>query len=264
MLRGHCSGSNEVMLNLQTISAIVLDRQTISLIKKGRFPNLKKLGLQVSSRCKDQVPELLQSLHQLCHLKNLRIYLEGKGASGTPNHESMEWNIGCKPQELLQSLGQLSCLTILRIMNVFDLLTCGVVTFPPNVTKLTLAGIKCITDEGMKALGNLTKLGILKLLGSSDDSFDLNCVEGGFPQLQVLEMSFLGVGNWKLGNGTMLRLQSLEINYCEGLNDLPNELWSLTDLREVRVRRPSEPMAHMLRNLKIKNAVELVIGDIRT
>lgn len=178
----------------------------------------------------------------------------------------MEWNIGYKPQELLQSLGQLSCLTILRIINVFDLLTCGVVTFPPNVTKLTLAGIKCITDEGMKALGNLTKLGILKLiggLGSSfpDYSFDLNCVEGGFPQLQVFVMGNLGVGNWKLGNGTMLRLQSLAINNCDGLNDLPNELWSLTVLRIVQVRRPSEPMAHMLRNLKIKNAVELVIED---
>ncbi|KAL2982887.1 hypothetical protein AAZX31_12G011400 [Glycine max] len=263
MLRGHCSGSNEVMLNLQTISAIVLDRQTISLIKKVRFPNLKKLGLQVSSSCKDQVPELLQSLHQLCHLKNLRIHLKGKRASGTlpPNLKSMEWNIGCKPQELLQSLGQLSCLTMLRISNVFDLLTCGVVTFPPNVTELTLTGINCITDEGMKALGNLTKLGILRLVGFSDYSFDLNCVEGGFPQLQVFVMSYLGVGNWKLGNGTMLRLQSLVINNCKGLNDLPNELWSLTVLRKVRVRRPSEPMAHMLRNLKIKNAVELVIED---
>ncbi|KAG5013767.1 hypothetical protein JHK86_026028 [Glycine max] len=35
MLRGHCSGSNEVMLNLQTIFPIALDRQTTSLIKKG-------------------------------------------------------------------------------------------------------------------------------------------------------------------------------------------------------------------------------------
>lgn len=41
MLRGHCSGSNEVMLNLQTIFPIALDRQTTSLIKKVRFPNLK-------------------------------------------------------------------------------------------------------------------------------------------------------------------------------------------------------------------------------
>jgi len=39
---------------------------------------------------------------------------------------------GCKPQELLQTLEQFSSLTVLRIDNCLDLLTC-VVTLPPNV-----------------------------------------------------------------------------------------------------------------------------------
>ncbi|KAH1234668.1 hypothetical protein GmHk_09G026813 [Glycine max] len=63
MLRGHCSGSNEVMLNLQTIFPIALDRQTTSLIKKGCKSH------QVAKTYK--VPELLQSLHQLSHLNKL-------------------------------------------------------------------------------------------------------------------------------------------------------------------------------------------------
>lgn len=69
----------------------------------------------------------------------------------------MEWNIGCKPQELLQSLGQLSYLTKLKISNVFDVLTCAI-TFSPSLTKLNLTGIECISVEGMDALGNHTKL----------------------------------------------------------------------------------------------------------
>ncbi|TKY67938.1 disease resistance RPP8 protein 2 [Spatholobus suberectus] len=133
------------------------------------------------------------------------------------------------------------------------------VTFPANVTKLTLTGITCMTDEGMNALGNHTKLQILRLSGAywDSDSFGLNCVAGGFPQLQVFEMKYLNVQNWKLDNGAMLRLQSLVIKDCEKLDDLPNQLWPLTALRKVRVRRPSEPMARMLRNLEIKNGVEL-------
>lgn len=71
----------------------------------------------------------------------------------------------------------------------------------------------------------------------------------------------LRVGNWKLGNGAMLRLQSLIIGRCTELDDLPNELWSLSDLRKVLVKRPSEPMARMLQNLEIKDEVELTIED---
>ncbi|WVZ02317.1 hypothetical protein V8G54_023123 [Vigna mungo] len=44
-LRGRCSKSNEKMWNLQTISYLLLDTQSTSLIKKGTFPNIKKLSL---------------------------------------------------------------------------------------------------------------------------------------------------------------------------------------------------------------------------
>ncbi|RDX62436.1 hypothetical protein CR513_59235, partial [Mucuna pruriens] len=116
--------------------------------------------------------------------------------------------------------------------------------------------MECITDEGMNALGNQIKLGVLRLLRGvsfSDDSFDFNSVAGGFPQLQVFsDMSDLKVGKWKLGNSAMLRLQSL---VCKKLDDLPNELWSLTALRKVQVRLSSDSMVHMLGNLEIKNEV---------
>ncbi|RDX62435.1 Disease resistance protein RPP13, partial [Mucuna pruriens] len=265
MLRGHYSGSEEIMWNLQTISAIVLDSQTTSLINKGIFSNLKKLGLLISSNRKGRVQQLLQSLQQLSHLNELSICLQEKRAIGImlPEHETMEWNIGCKPQELLVSLSQLNCLTTLKINYVLDLLSCAV-TFPPNVRELKLVGIECITDEGMNALGNHTKLRVLKLGGRltfSDDSFDLNCVVGGFSQLQVFQMSDLKVRKWKLGNGAMLRLQTLAIHDCIKLDDLPNELWSLTALRKVQVTRPSESMTRMLGNLEIKNGVQLVIED---
>nr|KYP68097.1 Disease resistance protein RPP13 [Cajanus cajan] len=153
-LRGHNSKPSEVMWNLQTMNAIVLDEQTSYLINKGTFPNLKNLSLQISSGRKAKWPKLLQSLQQLSHLSSL---------SGN-YMKSMEWHIGCKPQEVLQCIGQLSHVTTLKIVNALDLLTCRV-TFPPNVIKLTLTGISCVTDEGMDSLGNHTKLQKLRLTG---------------------------------------------------------------------------------------------------
>ncbi|XP_020214658.1 disease resistance protein RPP13 isoform X3 [Cajanus cajan] len=261
-LRGHYSKPSEVMWNLQTMNAIVLDEQASYLIYKGTFPNLKNLGLKISSGRKAKWPKLLQSLLQLSHLSKLRISFEMKLFEGSVSRNyvnSMEWHIGCKPQEVLQSIGQLSHVTTLNIRNALDLLTCRV-TFPPNVIKLTLTGISCVTDEGMDSLGNHTKLQKLRLTGGFwSDSFDLNCVAGRFPQLQVFEMSGLKVRNWKLGNSAMLCLQSLIIHKCEMLDGIPNELWSLIALRKVQVKQPSEAMAHMLQNLEMKDGVELIV-----
>jgi len=202
-------------------------------------------------------PKLLQSLQTtLSHLNRLEILIPYR-------YDGVERHNGCKPEELLESLGQFNCLTVLRIYNALDLLTCAV-TFPPNITELTLSSLKRISDEGMNGLGNLTKLKTLRLLGElnwSGDSFDLNCVGGSFPQLEVFEMENLKVGKWKLGNGAMPRLQSVIINYCEGLDDLPSELWSLSGLRKVHVTKPSEKMAVVLRNLEINNGVQIVTED---
>ncbi|KAK7263979.1 hypothetical protein RJT34_31579 [Clitoria ternatea] len=258
MLRGHCSGPHDVMWNLKTIFGIELNRKTSSMIENGKFPMLKKLGLQLSSECKQRFPELLLRLQQLSHLNKLKIVIQlnYRFTDHSISYlKNMECNIGCKPLELLQSLKFLSHLTQLKIVNALDLLTC-VGAFPPNITKLTLENIASLNDDGIIALGNLTKLQFLRLSGhvfGGENSFDLNCVAGGFPQLRVFQMRDLQVQSWKLASSAMLCLQSLVIDGCSKLDGLPNELWSLTDLRKVQVERPSEAMARLLRNLEINN-----------
>ncbi|KAK7341156.1 hypothetical protein VNO80_24081 [Phaseolus coccineus] len=245
-LRGSCSGSDEKMWNLQTISALVVNRQATSLLKKGTFPNLKRIGLVVVSGYKGELPKFLKSLQQLSYLNKLEIFLEDK------------YDKGCKLQEMLQSLGQFNSLTFLKIDNAFDLLTCALTFPPPNLTELTLSEINCITDEGMNGLGNHTKLKILRLLGARSydgDCFELNCVGGSFPQLEVFEMFHLNLGKWKLGNDAMPRLQSVIVHGCKSLDDLPNELWSLNGLENVEVTRCSEQIYCRLISLKTNNGV---------
>ena len=265
-LRGSCSGSDERMWNLQTVSTLVLNSQATSLIEKGTFPNVKELGLTVISECEGELPKLLHSLQQLSYLNMLVIVLRDRDDAGVEHSsdESVKRNNGFKPQELLRNLGQLNCLTILTIENALDLLTCAL-TFPPNVTELTLSDIDCISDEGMNGLGKHTKLKILRLCGdnitSSGDSIVLNCGRGSFPQLEVVEMENLKLGKWKLDNGAMSRLQNVMINSCEWLEDLPNELWSLSGLKKVHVKNPSVQMARMLENLEINSGCQLVIEN---
>ncbi|KAL9296123.1 hypothetical protein ACSQ67_022019 [Phaseolus vulgaris] len=214
----------------------------------GNFIHLR-IGLRVTGEYEGELPKLLQSLQQQSSLLN---ELEIIFLSSYPG--------GFKLQELSQILEQFNCLTFLKIDNVFNLPTFAL-AFPPNVTELTLSKINSFIDEGMNGLGNLTKLKILRLSGNRcyfGNSFELNCLAGSFPQLEVFEMEYLNLGKWKLGNGAMLRLQSVIINNCETLDDLPSKLWSLNGLRKVQVMKPSHQMATMLENMEINNRVQLV------
>ena len=255
-LRGSCSETYEKMWNLQTISSLVLDSQTTSLIKKEIFPNLKRIGLRVTSEYNGELPKLLLSLQQppSRSLNKLEIVF----------HDM--YYTGCEPQELLESLGQFNYLTFLKIGNASNLLTSRL-AFPPNIAELKLSEIKYITDEGMNGLGNHSKLRILRLSGyvfhnTDTDSFDLNCVGDIFPQLEVFKLRYLNIGKWKLGDGAMPCLQSLVIQDCEKLNDLPNKLWHLSRLRKVQVKYPSKELASMLRESKINSRIQLVIKSI--
>ncbi|XP_014521204.1 disease resistance protein RPP13-like [Vigna radiata var. radiata] len=223
-LRGRCSESDEKMWNLQTISLLILNTQTTFLIKKGTFLNVKRMRLY--SDMSRYEPNLLQNLQQLKHLNKL------------------------------------------IIDNVWNLLTSEVI-FPPSITELSLSRIKCITDEGMNGLRNHSKIKILKLLGfeiymrSIDrrytSSIDLNCVDGDFPQLEVLEMKYLTLGKWKLGNGAMQRLQNVIIHDCQQLDDLLPDFCSLNGLRKVQISKsPLEQIAHILQILETNNGVQVV------
>ncbi|XLR56395.1 hypothetical protein S83_007067 [Arachis hypogaea] len=119
ILRGHhgSKAEDEVMWNLQTIYYITFNRQIACLLEKGRFPKLQKLGLHISSIHKDNVHELLSSLQRLSsHLNKLKLFIELKQykVSESSNFKHMEWHIGCKPIELLQTLQQFSNLSTLK------------------------------------------------------------------------------------------------------------------------------------------------------
>ncbi|XLU93063.1 hypothetical protein S245_007415 [Arachis hypogaea] len=257
ILRGYhgSKAGDQVMWNLQTISLIKFNSQIARMIENGRFPKLRKLGLHIHSVQKKNVHELLSTLRRLTHLNKLELSFRRKNDYGY-----MDWHIGLKAIELLQSLQHLSNLSTLKVDGALDLATCDI-AFPACITKLTLTGISFMNDDGVNAIGNLTTLRLLKLHGAYkfDDPFEINCRAGSFSQLQDFEMEWVNVENWKLGNGAMPCLQTLLIKCCERLDDLPDELWSLTSLRQVKVVEPSQALSDALANLE-KDGCELIIS----
>ncbi|XP_015952839.1 putative disease resistance RPP13-like protein 3 [Arachis duranensis] len=266
ILRGQhgSKAGDQVMWNLQTISLIKFNSEIARMIEKGRFPKLRKLGLHISSVKKNNVHELLSTLRRLTHLNKLTLSFKRKSEwpPVRTKYEHMERKIGLKPIELLQSLQQLSNLRTLEVRRALDLATCDI-AFPACITKLTLRGISFMNDDGVSAIGNLTTLRCLRLEGVHRFrfSFEINCSAGSFSQLQVFEMEWLNVHKWKLGNGAMPCLQTLLIKECTRLDQLPQQLWSLTSLRQVQVVIPSQALSHALANLEMKDGCELIISE---
>ncbi|CAJ2662727.1 unnamed protein product [Trifolium pratense] len=245
VLRGSSSKlDGEVMWRLQTIGFIALDKKTTYLIEKGSFPKLRTIRVQIF---KDDVPTMLLCLQKLMHLNELEI-------------EFFAYNL----EEVLQSMKHLTHLSILKITYLPNLVT-HVVMFPPNITKLALVRIGHLNDDGMKVIGSLAKLQIFILngltygFGDSGSCFDFNFAQDWFPTLQEFQMADFPIRNWKLANGSMSRLQILTVDNCPELDSLPSELWSLTTLRKVCVRKPSNAMAAMLQNLEVNNECELIV-----
>ncbi|XP_028797489.1 disease resistance protein RPP13-like [Neltuma alba] len=215
---------SNTMWNLQTLSYVAVHKKSaaMTLISKGVFPKLRKLGLHFreGDKHKQGVGHFWEHLPNLKHLNTLKIY----GLTDIPT---------------------------------------SVNVFPSNLTKLAVSALN-LNNDVMSTLGSLTNLRILKL---RDREFpkgpwyesEFRCING-FPQLEVFQMKDLWeISRWELGKDVMPCLRRLVIAKCDRLTALPNELWSLTSLREVRVIRPSESLKMQLESQPMRDGCNLII-----
>ncbi|XP_065617257.1 toMV susceptible protein tm-2-like [Quercus suber] len=102
--------------NIQVLTGIAVNQDIENLFAKGRFPNVRKLGLY-SSRALES--KLLSSLHPLCHLQTLKIYFDLFEVSSPISFYSTLTKITLLCASLSPaSLGVLGSLTNLRILKV--------------------------------------------------------------------------------------------------------------------------------------------------
>lgn len=104
---------------------------------------------------------------------------------------------------------------------------------PAGLTELNLF----LTGVAEDPMGMLEKLPKLRILELGPDSFlgqEMICHSMGFPQLKHLCLCVLpNLQQWKVDEGAMPKLSSLQIKHCEKLEIIPDGLRFLTTLKEV-------------------------------
>ncbi|MED6136269.1 hypothetical protein PIB30_054556 [Stylosanthes scabra] len=152
------SGSGEDCLpNLQTLKLITLEQGlTMSSIVHGRFPKLRKLGLQWNHGSKCTERELLQGLHHLKYLEKLQLvnFKELPKASEFPSNIT-KINIGVPKLSL-------------SIDDEFRALD--------------------INSSFLNTLGHLSSLRVLKVSSGEVSGESLCLATGSFPNLEVLHL----------------------------------------------------------------------------
>ncbi|KAH7521601.1 hypothetical protein FEM48_Zijuj07G0050500 [Ziziphus jujuba var. spinosa] len=220
------SKGGHTLSNLQVLSCVEVDEKTVILFRKSLFPNLRKLHL---------------SSH-LCWIDQSMV---------------SEIFASLKSLQRLQIL-KLSWLTIGQRLDLFSLSSSSKLT---KVTVLNCNRVDLIT------LGKLVNLRILKVRECDMSSRQLHFMAGKFPQLEVFKMIGLrDIETWELETHAMPNLQHLAIEECQNLRNLPDELWSLANLRKVELSeipqsrgielKPPSKVGHTLSNLKVLSFVK--------
>ncbi|XP_060671333.1 putative disease resistance RPP13-like protein 3 [Ziziphus jujuba] len=142
--------------------------------------------------------------------------------------------------EILASLESLRNLQILKLSNFkfwqqLDLFPSS--SSSSKLTKITFVGCEYLdSNHLMGSLGKLANLRILKIRGRLSSPSQLHFMAGEFPQLEVFKMIGLrDIETWELETHAMPNLKHLVIERCTSLRNLPDELWSLANLRMVEV-----------------------------
>ncbi|KAI8023947.1 putative disease resistance protein [Camellia lanceoleosa] len=203
----------ENLTNLQTLSYILVDDQ-MEFNPLTDLINLRELCVLFNGESKGF------TLDSIGRLRNLRtLYLEiGKTV----------WN------PTLQPLSHCQYLLQLKLHQKIGKLPTEMHEFLPNLKYLSLA-VEKTEEDPMPSLEKLPKLTILDLSGYSLNKFA--CTAGGFPQLEILIVSYCDVEELQVDEGGMPLLRGLyiddDVSIPERLRSIPvPKNWAVAELDE--------------------------------
>lgn len=172
----------KILPNLQTLTFVSFNKTTVEQLEKGKFPILRKLGVNcIGSKEKNPI-DCFQRLQCLTHLNTLKVIYGNKDLTSV---------VGFPPN--ITKITLLGGLYLSKIVTAFG-----------GLSKLRY--LKVLGDES----GDFKNF---KLECT---------VSGSFPQLQVLKMTNLNFVSWNMGVGAMPLLRRLFINKCELSTELPS------------------------------------------
>ncbi|XP_062083368.1 putative disease resistance protein At1g50180 [Humulus lupulus] len=107
--------------------------------------------------------------------------------------------------------------------------------FSPNLIKLVLVHTY-LKDDPMPILEKLPKLRVLCIYDSSFVGNEMVCSNGGFPQLESLQIKYIiDLKEWKVEEGALSNLRLLRISNCWRFRRVPDGLRYITTLKEMKI-----------------------------
>ncbi|XP_040999267.1 probable disease resistance RPP8-like protein 2 [Juglans microcarpa x Juglans regia] len=208
--------SRTFLANLQTLHGLSINGTESVENVLNKLTNLRELGL--CGELELQEKALAMWILNLKGLHCLKLHAAGN-ATGFP---------AAIPNLDFSSHTYLHKLRLVGLMNKTQ-------KFPPNLTELSLQN-SFLTEDPMEKLEKLPNLRVLKLKQSSYVGKEMICSSGGFPQLQILKLSFLSsVEMWRIAEKAMCSLRELEIVQCKRLKIVPRGLWPVSSLCILRL-----------------------------
>ncbi|KAL8541743.1 hypothetical protein ACS0TY_002850 [Phlomoides rotata] len=208
---------------LKTNASATLPKATKSS-KEGE--KLQMLGTISPQNCTEEVFDRARNLKKLGIRGRLSLLLDGETGS-------------------FDSLGRLSSLENMKLINdVFPSppsegqLRClpPAYKFPPKLRSLTL--VETFLDwSHMSVLGLLPNLEVLKLKDKAFMGKIWVATDGGFRNLEVLEIGRTDLVVWEASVHHFPRLRQLELQNCEELQEVPTGLAEIPSLQLLIVRR---------------------------
>ncbi|KAH7521625.1 hypothetical protein FEM48_Zijuj07G0052900 [Ziziphus jujuba var. spinosa] len=197
------SKGDHTLSKLQVLSGVEVDVETAILFRKSLFPNLRKLYI-----------------------------LKHPHYADCDDDKSIQAST-----EMLASLESLQCLEILKFGRFYFGQLSDSFPSSSKLTRITFDSCNFLDlNRLMESLGKLANLRILKIKSCGMLSSHLYFRAGDFPQVEVLKMiDIYPLGWWELETHALPNLQHLVIDGCGYLRNLPDELWSLANLRMVEV-----------------------------
>ncbi|KAL0293758.1 UNVERIFIED_CONTAM: putative disease resistance protein [Sesamum radiatum] len=222
---------------------------SIILCKAGGGGNGEKIQtlLNISPQsCTDDLFERVINLKKLGIRGQLTMLLDDKGGS-TPFD-----NLG-----KLQQLEKLKLLNDLHIHPEEAKLPSLPPShkFPPKLISLTLS-YTLLGWEQMYVLGTLHNLRVLKLKNNAFTGERWEAADGGFQQLEVLQIEYTDLVFWEASSHHFPKLQHLRLRNCEELKALPFGLADIPSLQVIDLHRITKLAASSAREIQQETATK--------
>ncbi|XP_059649643.1 putative late blight resistance protein homolog R1A-3 [Cornus florida] len=107
--------------------------------------------------------------------------------------------------------------------------------FPPNLKSLTLSYFR-LPWEKMSFLGRLPNLEVLKLSYKAFEGPTWDTNDGEFRKLRFLKFQGVFIKRWNTCNDHFVNLQTLVLNDCQWLEEIPSSLGDIPTLEMIQVR----------------------------